>query len=115
MPKKIEADRLSRLVDVEATADWRWRKDEQFPQDQRNRKAAELLDRLAQEIPALNGGPLHLRLETFADEEMFSLEISGKLKAVGFRYYPRSGQELLQDIVADLERRYAPRPYLRIV
>jgi hypothetical protein len=55
---KMEADRLSRLLDVEATRDWRWKTAEQFPEDQRNRKAAELLDRLAREIAALNGSPL---------------------------------------------------------
>lgn len=88
----LEPDRLSRLVDAEATADWRWKKAEQFPHDQRNRNAAELLDRLTLKIAALNGSPLHLRLESFIQEEAFSWEISGTLKAIGFSLFPTVGR-----------------------
>jgi len=112
---EMDHDRLSRLVDAEATAAWRWEKADQFPEDHRNRKAAELLDRLAPEIAALHGSPLHLRLETFIDEEAFSFEISARLRAIGFGYFPQSGQQLLQDIVVDLECRYPSRPPLRII
>jgi len=87
----------------------------QFPDDPRNGRAAELLDRLAPEIAALNGGPLHLRLESFIVEDAFNFEISSTLKAIGFRYFPQSGRQLLEDIVADLERQYPSRPYLVIV
>jgi hypothetical protein len=106
----IEPDRLSRLVDVEATAAWRWEKAEQFPDDRRNRNAAELLDRLTPEITALNGSALHLRLETFMGGEItyeISGEISGTLKQIGFLYFPQSGQQLLEDIIADLQRLYS--------
>src|SRR5262245_54278988 len=115
MCRKLEPDRISRLVDVEATAAWRWEKVNKFPDDPRNGRAAELLDRLAPEIAALNGGPLHLRLESFIVEDAFNFEISSTLKAIGFRYFPQSGRQLLEDIVADLERQYPSRPYLVIV
>jgi hypothetical protein len=39
---------------VENTAEWRRQKAQQFPDDERNLKAAEALDRLAQEISQLN-------------------------------------------------------------
>jgi hypothetical protein len=111
----LEPDRLSRLVDVAATADWRWKKAEQFPEDQRNREAAELLEKLLPEIASLNGSPLHLRLETFIDEEAFDLEIDGTLRSIGFGYFPQSGEKLLQGIVANLEQQCVSRPHLRAV
>ena len=43
---------------VEATADWRRRKAEYFPDDERNSSAAKELERLAAEIDQLEGSPV---------------------------------------------------------
>ena len=118
---KFERDRLSllvdlsRLVDVEATAEWRRQQACRSPENSRFREAAEMLDRLAPEIAALHGCPLHFRLEAYRDVEAFDLEINGTLKAVGFYYFPNSARQLLEDILSDLERRYGPRPHLRMI
>jgi hypothetical protein len=97
---------LSYLVDLEGTAAWRWRVVEEYPEDPRNRRVAEILDQLASEVAALNGSPLHLRLETFLDVEMLGQEISEMLRAIGFRYFPQSAPQLIEDIITILEHRY---------
>jgi hypothetical protein len=115
MRNQLDPDRLSRLVDVEGTAAWRWLKAEQDPNDPRNARAAKLLERLAPEIAALNGSPYHVRIETFAECEAASFEISSILKAVGFQFYPVTGEELIKEIIACLERYCTRGRYLRSV
>jgi SLT domain-containing protein len=100
-----EPNRLLELVDVGATAEWRRDKAAQYPEDERNERAAELLERLTAEINALNWSPLHLRIETFVNDGEISGEINFILKSIGFRYVPATGEQLLRDIVAQLEHR----------
>src|SRR5215469_15054728 len=49
-------------LQVQQTAEWRWRKAEEFPDDPRHLKAAKELERLAAEIEQLNGSALHNRI-----------------------------------------------------
>ncbi len=103
---RSESNRLCCLVDLEKTAEWRSQVAQRHPEDERNVKAAETLYRLAPQIAAYNGSPLHMRIETFvsAGPEAASLEIDLTLKKIGFPYIPATGQQLLEVIVADLER-----------
>jgi hypothetical protein len=44
---------------VQSTAEWRWRKAEQFSNDDRNSQAAEELGRLAEQLEQLEGSDIH--------------------------------------------------------
>jgi len=91
---------------VEGTADWRRTKAVEFPQDGRNLKAAEELDRLAAEIEKLDGSPIHMQLIE-AEEQLCSapggddvwIEIgetlSAELRSIGF-HYNSTAPEFLQ-------------------
>lgn len=91
---------------VEGTADWRRTKAIEFPQDSRNLKAAEGLDRLAEEIEKLEGSPIHMQLIK-AQEQLCSapggddvwIEIeetlSAELRSVEF-HYNSTAPEFLQ-------------------
>jgi hypothetical protein len=78
---------LELLVNVAGTADWRRRKAEEHPHDERNREAVKLLDEIAKDLPALEGSDLHRQIAAayLADEtsESFSEAISGTLRDVG--------------------------------
>ena len=52
---------LEELINIDGTAFWRSQKAVQFPEDTRNDKAVEILERLAEELPNLEGGELHRR------------------------------------------------------
>src|SRR5262245_1879527 len=98
----LESDRLSSILNLEATADWRGRCAERFPADDRNEKAEKLLSRLAHEIDALNGSPLHRAIEVFVYDENFSVEVSYVLRGIGFSFFPASAEELLERVLAQL-------------
>lgn len=53
---------LQCLISCESTAEWRRRKQDQYPEDRRNERAAELLDALEIEMAALEGSAIHARL-----------------------------------------------------
>jgi hypothetical protein len=77
---------------VESTAEWRRRKAEEFPDDQRNTAAAEELDRLAQEVGQLEGSDVHQRICKLIDMaepysgiwERLNEDASAALRSVGF-------------------------------
>lgn len=91
---------------VKGTADWRRTKAIEFPQDRRNLKAAEELDRLAEEIEKLEDSPIHIQLIK-AVEQLCSapggkdiwIEIdetlSAELRSIGF-HGSWSGAEFLE-------------------
>jgi hypothetical protein len=111
----FESDRLASLLNIDGTAAWRERKAEQYPHDNRNANAANLLRELEPEIGALNGGPLHIRIESFVDDENFGSEVDFIMRAVGFHFCPASGEELLKDIIRQLELRCKPARLLYAV
>jgi hypothetical protein len=57
---------------VQSTAEWRREKALQFPDDMRNLRAAEELERLAVEIEALEGSDIHRQISDVHDS-IFSL------------------------------------------
>jgi len=90
---------------LEAQSRWRAHKAEQFPDDERNKKALEIFQRIEPEIAVLSGSPLHLRILTFATDERFGGEVEFILRRVGFGVFPCSGEALLEEILAQLELR----------
>jgi hypothetical protein len=116
--EKVELDEeLGCLIGLEDTAMWRRMKARQFPEDTRNEQAADLLDRLAKEIEALEGSDVHLRIvrkqREFCDIEhtdpltdpyarMRAL-ISTELRDIGFRSKPKTCRQLLEDIADQIE------------
>jgi hypothetical protein len=111
--------RLACLVDVEAAAAWRERTAAEYPDDPRNLRAAEILFRLAPEVAALNGSPLHCRIETFIPDncEEVTLVVTEKLRRIGFSYWPSNAEQFLSDIVRDLQQQHQCKAggYLRAV
>jgi hypothetical protein len=94
---------LEELIDVAGTAEWRRQKAEQYPGDNRNTEAAELLDTVAKDFAALDGSDVHRRIESayLADDTaaINATEIvSEELRSVGFHSWPKSGRELLEGI-----------------
>ena len=104
---------LNELIgyNVQNTAEWRRCKAEQFPDDTRNLEAAEELERIANEIEALDEGcPIHKQIgeaEEFLNNTIEACDgdpapwgeigesVSGVLRAVGF-YSSHSGISLLE-------------------
>jgi 5-methylthioribose kinase len=87
------------LVSCESTAMWRRRKQDQYPEDQRNSRAAEILDALEKEVKALEGSEIHKRLiGLWSRKKGFSEIVSESLRAIGFYSFPECGQELLETI-----------------
>ncbi len=96
------------VLNVEGTAYWRRQTAERFPEDQRNVAAAEVLERLALELHALEGTALHERVARLAEDDEdgnFSETLSELLRAVGFRSFPSSGKAFLDEFIFHLELR----------
>ena len=98
--------KLEELIDVAGTADWRRLKAEEYPNDDRNCEAVDLLGRLAKDIAALEGSEVHRQIETASADTSgrFSEVVSEELRNVGFHSWPESGHELLEGIAKRLER-----------
>jgi hypothetical protein len=95
---------LTCLVDCAGTADWRRRIAERFPADSRNSEAAKILDRLAVDLDAHEGGPLHRKLaEHWEQREDFHEIVSEELRSLGFSSLPESAAELLQNIISHFD------------
>jgi hypothetical protein len=104
------SDDLNVLIgyQVQSTAEWRWRKAEQFPDNDGNAQAAEELDHLAKQINALEDSPLHQQIRTAQDRLLKTCEgaedvvldliatISAELNAIGFHTHYDTAEEFLQ-------------------
>jgi len=81
---------------------------EEYPDDERNLLAVELLEKLVPEIEALNGSDLHDTIEEMIDADVENTDwvriISEELRDVGFRSFPETGRELLEQIASRLEK-----------
>lgn len=94
-------------LELSDKADWRRQKARQYPDDERNLDAAELLDRLAGEVLALEDSPAALAFETacdivFSDEDRarkLMLLWSDYRSGIGFRLFPDTGETVLQDLM----------------
>jgi hypothetical protein len=84
---------------------WRRREAEDYPEDDRNREAAELLDRLGGEIGPYTGTTLQVGIERAfeIDPLSFSERVNEELRSVGFRSRPSSGRELLEQIASAID------------
>jgi hypothetical protein len=103
------SDDLNTLIgyDVQRTAEWRWRKAEEFPDDDRNERAAEELGHLAKQIEALEGSPLHQQIRTAQDRLLETCEgdgdvaqdlsttISVQLRSIGFHIHYETAEDFL--------------------
>ena len=111
------ADDLYTLIgyQVEATADWRRRQAEYFPSNDRNRRAAKELERLAAEIEQLEGSSVHeqIRLATdrLKNEDWFvmSKSVYAELRSVGDSTY-ENGLRFLEWYCDRLRGRCAALP-----
>ncbi len=99
----LELDDLI-TFDVEQTAEWRRSKAAEFPNDQRNTEAAIILERLASEIAAIEGSGLHKRLSQLAEDETFSTTLSTFLRLVGFRLFPNSAKDFIDELIDALDQ-----------
>jgi len=101
---------------VEATADWRRRQAEYFPSNDRNRRAAKELERLAAEIEQLEGSSVHeqIRLATdrLKNEDWFAMSKSvyAELRSVGFDSTYENGLRFLEWYCDRLRGRCAALP-----
>ena len=98
------ADDLYTLIgyQVEATADWRRRQAEYFPNDDRNTRAAKELERLAAELDRLEGSSVHEQIRFATDrlkiEDWFAMSegVYAELRSVGFDSTYESGLQFLE-------------------
>ncbi len=98
-PLEDEADAL------ESTAEWRRQKAEEYPEDDRNEAAAEMLAKLAVEVRRLVGAPLGQEFEAL-QEKVYTAEWRGSdrlmedenrhLSRIGFDSLPDTGEEYLR-------------------
>ena len=90
-------------------AEWRRGKARQYPDDERNLDAAELLDRLAREVLSLAGSPIAEAFEK-AHDAIFSAESHDRAMAVmllwsdyrsaiGFKAFPDTGRDVLREML----------------
>lgn len=87
--------------EMEATAEWRHEKAQQFPDDERNAQAAQELQRLAKEIVAIRTSPTAVLIDAAeeGDEDLCiaMMEwLNEELRAIGFRTSYASGAEFLE-------------------
>lgn len=90
-------------------AHWRRGKARQYPDDERNLDAAELLDRLAREVLSLSDSPTAKAFEE-AHDAIFSMENrdqemtvmllwSDYRSGIGFKIFPDTGEKVLWDMI----------------
>src|SRR3954452_1179097 len=96
-------------LNLECTSDWRRKKAEQYPDDNRNLAAAEELSELASQVRRLKGSPLHLEFDNFhrqlldeADNDLLSSYCEREnhyISRIGFDNFPDSGEECIRDLI----------------
>ena len=92
--------------DLEYSAEWRREKAKQYPEDWRNIAAAELLDKIAMEVRAMEGSEIHCQISAAINERLdakgdfgsFFEEWSDYKRRIGFWEFP-SGKEYLSDML----------------
>jgi hypothetical protein len=86
--------------DLEYSAEWRRQKAQQYPEDaRRNLEAAQLLEKLAVEIRALDGSEVHRQLSAaieanYDDLLPFSESWSDYKRRIGFWEFPTASEYL---------------------
>lgn len=97
-------------IELGDKAEWRRGKARQYPDDERNLDAAELLDRLAAELLALEGAPAAVAFENHyvalfsgedPDRPVQIMQLWSEYRSgIGFRHFPDSGEDVLADMIA---------------
>jgi hypothetical protein len=106
--------------DLEKNASWRRDKAAQYPDDERNVRAAEISERLMDEAAQLGADDVRLRrLEVLSqnlcgDGLELVQDINEHHRAIGFGYSPASISEYLDDLI-DIYQRCTKRPTLKVV
>jgi hypothetical protein len=102
------SDDLNELIgyQVQSTAEWRREKAEQFPNDIRNLRATEELERLAEQIDQLENSEIHKRVREITDrfnstdngDGWYNIgeEISAELRSIGFHSSYETGEQFLE-------------------
>ena len=104
--------------ELESTAQWRRQKAMSFTDDRRNLDAADLLDRLAEEVRTLRGSLLHAKLSRVLDRHFDPSAVEEECeyrKSIGFRSEPISGDRYLRRIIEIYEDRSNTPPVSRWV
>jgi hypothetical protein len=96
------------------TAEWRRGKADEYPDDERNQKAAEILDRLAATVNDISPAAINSYRDFFAGRDPNDpLEASETeqehLRDVGFHSEPQNAEEFLRDLVDELRKIGEPR------
>lgn len=100
-------------LELSDKADWRRKKARQYPDDERNLDAAELLDRLASQVLALEGSSAAATFEKeydaifSADDQDESHDRAREIMrlwaeyraGIGFRIFPGTGEAILRDLM----------------
>jgi hypothetical protein len=86
-------------MDFLSTAEWRQRKADEHPDDTRNHEAAEMLERLAATVDAVEPAVLNAYGELFEDAQDSEAH-SEILRTIGFSYWPKSASAFVKDYVA---------------
>jgi hypothetical protein len=98
---------LQEHIDPSSTAEWRWEKAAQFPDDPRNERAAKELERIAGEIDQLKGSELHRQIDEACqllnnvidakngDWSRIVEAVSEELRSIGF-HSSHTGTSLLE-------------------
>jgi hypothetical protein len=101
------SDDLNVLIgyQVQSTAEWRRNKAEQFPDDPRNLRAAEELERLAVQIEQLEDSAIHKRVRDKTDRFTavdngdgwyeINEDVSAELRSIGFHSGYQTGEQFL--------------------
>jgi hypothetical protein len=94
-------------LELEGTPFWRFQKDIEWPDDQRNADAANLLERLAREVRELTGSHVHVKLSRIAkklgDASVIE-EVNEYRRRIGFSAFPSSGSKYLENLIEIYEQ-----------
>ncbi|MFD2233513.1 restriction endonuclease [Phaeospirillum tilakii] len=97
-------------IEITSTASWRQLKAVEFPNDNRNIRAAEILERLASQIHLVEGSHIHHRIDAILENEdgvfKFSESLLESLRLVGFSIFPKSLTDFLSDIISEIDKQY---------
>jgi hypothetical protein len=94
-------------LELEGTAQSRRQKAAKFPDDGRHLKAADLLERLAEEVPQLKGSALHAELSRALDRHFDPNAVEDEYEmrnSIGFLLHPASGAEYLREVIGIYEK-----------
>jgi hypothetical protein len=100
---------LQEHIDPASTAEWRWTKAAEFPDDHRNEKAAKELERIVEEIKPLEGSEIHQQIDEACQvlNNLVDIErdwsrwqkiieaVSDELRSIGF-HTSHTGMSLLE-------------------